>query len=83
MEPRGPSGCATPERDAASWAQVPGSEVPRDALVSSSLAYGATAGQYARLAEVSAPQRLENGGGRNGTVAVPAVSKVRQRRPAL
>lgn len=37
-----------PEREAARWVQVPGSEGPWDTLASSSLAHGAAAGQYAR-----------------------------------
>lgn len=63
-----------PDRYTAEWAEVPGSEGSWDTSASSSLAYGATAGHYARLAEVSAWQRLKNGEGRKGTLAVPAIS---------
>lgn len=71
---RGPSSCATSRQVHCLVGRGTKSEGCWDTSASSSLAYGATAGRYARLAEVSAWQRLKNGEGRKGTLAVPAIS---------
>lgn len=73
-----------PERDTARLAQVPGSEGPWDTSASSSLTYGAAAGQCARLVEVSARQQLENEkGDREPQLHQLSPSRVEGLRPAV